>query len=1000
MAGAGTQLQSPFKFLDPYGREDAAIFFGREEEVENLYQSVCKNRLVLVYGQSGTGKTSLVQCGLANRFEVTDWAPFFIRRGKNINESLRQALSQSKALGSTELGYGPGPLLNAVDRISARYLRPVFLIFDQFEELLILGEEEEKAAFTATISQLLTSDEGRSCSFIFVLREEYFAWLEPFERRIPGFSGRRLRVEPMRPAKVREVVIHSCRFFNVTLENEDENARQIVDSLSGKAGISLPYLQVYLDMLWRVGYARTYPDGWKGEGYPSLGITTAELGRFGAIQDVLDRFLSERREAIQSELQEVYHDVGQDAVRRVLDAFVTDEGTKRPVNYSLREGIVHLDETAPEFLRQLPPPLLTSCLEELEKSRLLRSDTDTFELAHDSLAALIDRQRTDEQRRLNAMRREIRSSYQVFMKTHEFLTAKQVAIYEDAIPLLGLEEELREFYAGSKAFRAGEEEMALRKAQEDTERERRLRHKAEKNEQRARQRTRLAASISLLALALALFAGWNYLQADQARRQAGLATEAASRSAREAEARRGEALARQHEAEEARRKANLNAGIALQKSEEARRASLRAEQNLKRAKAEEALARLALEQVGKEKTATEEQRKRAEDNARLAQKAASHAEAERDKARITLEKLETANSDVVRLILQNAQKDILKLEYGAALEKINAAATLGALRESVARAYLELAFWYGEAGKTRLAVALLDSAAQLSVTTVRPEGSPAQEDSPIGARRKIRELIRQFDENAYLALWERYYPVMARVEGGRFSMGAEEKGGSRDEKIHPALASSFYMAKLETTWWQFALFCEATGRNWEAPGWSADGDNPVVNVNWYDALEYCNWVSGQMGYDAAITRNDDGNFSVNLRANGFRLPTEAEWEYAAKGGPYQALYIFAGSNDVNEVAWHWSNSGGRTHPVGRKKPNALGLYDMSGNVFEWCLDWYGRYPKNPPPDYAGPAQGTGKIVRGGTWYFLPSLARCADRASESPDFRGFIVGIRLVRGGE
>ena len=124
---------SPFKFLDPYQKKDNHIFFGREEEVEKLYQYVNKNRLVLVYGPSGSGKTSVIQCGLANRFEVTDWIPFFIRREHDINASFFKTLSQDKALGNCLTGDGQDQLLKALELISSRYLRPVYLIFDQFE---------------------------------------------------------------------------------------------------------------------------------------------------------------------------------------------------------------------------------------------------------------------------------------------------------------------------------------------------------------------------------------------------------------------------------------------------------------------------------------------------------------------------------------------------------------------------------------------------------------------------------------------------------------------------------------------------------------------------------------------------------------------------------------------------------------------------------------------------------------------------------------------------
>jgi AAA+ ATPase superfamily predicted ATPase len=134
-------MRSPFKFLDSYGFRDKDVFFGREEEVEALYTLVFKTPLTLLYGLSGTGKTSIIQCGLANRFEGPDWLPFFIRREQDINQSLRETLLEAVD--------GP-PQANLPDLISTLfddYLRPVYLIFDQFEELFILGSPEEQARF-------------------------------------------------------------------------------------------------------------------------------------------------------------------------------------------------------------------------------------------------------------------------------------------------------------------------------------------------------------------------------------------------------------------------------------------------------------------------------------------------------------------------------------------------------------------------------------------------------------------------------------------------------------------------------------------------------------------------------------------------------------------------------------------------------------------------------------------------------------------------------------
>ena len=141
-------MRSPFKFLDSYSLKDKDTFFGREKETDLFYEMVNKNRLLLVYGQSGSGKTSLVECGLANRFDVTDWYPIRVRRRQNINASLRESL-QAILIEEDDEDYDlPETLTEQIEDIYAEYLRPVYLIFDQLEEVFILGDEAEPVSYT------------------------------------------------------------------------------------------------------------------------------------------------------------------------------------------------------------------------------------------------------------------------------------------------------------------------------------------------------------------------------------------------------------------------------------------------------------------------------------------------------------------------------------------------------------------------------------------------------------------------------------------------------------------------------------------------------------------------------------------------------------------------------------------------------------------------------------------------------------------------------------
>ena len=326
-------VKSPFKFLDAFTLEDRDAFFGRDKEVATLYDYVNKNRLVLVYGQSGTGKTSLVQCGLAGRFDITDWYPISIRRQNNINESLQKALSKLTKKASE------GDIIATLERLNARFLRPIYLIFDQFEELLILGDEKEQKNFIQTVTKILSA-EALSCHVIFIIREEFIARLYQFEREIPTLFDRRLRIESMNFAKVKEVILKSCDKFNISLEKPEENTKQIIENISaGKSGVALPYLQVYLDMLYREDFVRTY--GGNGQGqqndFPELEFTSQEIEDFGKIEDVLNKFLKEQEDALQRHIEEKHPGIPENIVRKVLDAFVTEEGTKRPIRFTRGE---------------------------------------------------------------------------------------------------------------------------------------------------------------------------------------------------------------------------------------------------------------------------------------------------------------------------------------------------------------------------------------------------------------------------------------------------------------------------------------------------------------------------------------------------------------------------------------------------------------------------------------------------------------------------------------
>ena len=468
-------MKSPFKLLDAYTLQDQDAFFGRDEEVDALYDLVFRSRLILIYGLSGTGKTSLIQCGLASRFDGPDWFPIFIRRQKDINTSLKSALTTM--FGSN----GPESLTEAARDIFDQFLRPIYLIFDQFEELFIFGSDAEIEEFVGHVRELYQSSDI-PCRLLFVMREEYIGHLYQLEKEIPSLYDHRLRVEPMTVKKMKTVLQSSFDKFNITLPMAgDEGLQLIIDKISqGRSGIQLPYVQVYLDMLYKTDYERTYPHEQPTEEYPPLEFTRDEINAFGGIDDVLPIFLTSQVDRIQQLLGEQHAVQQGEVVSQVLDGFVSQDGTKRPLRFHTVDAQhIEVDAKDAQFLPKLESDVFATCLQELERSRLIRSDQEYYELAHDSLAELIEGHRTVEQRFRAEARQRILNGYLEYERSGEFLSRRQLDSFRDILDELHLSEKLKDFVDRSQqdaeqkeraAEQQRERELELTKARLETQR--------------------------------------------------------------------------------------------------------------------------------------------------------------------------------------------------------------------------------------------------------------------------------------------------------------------------------------------------------------------------------------------------------------------------------------------------------------------------------------------------------------------------------------------------
>ncbi|MCA0386885.1 MAG: bifunctional serine/threonine-protein kinase/formylglycine-generating enzyme family protein [Bacteroidetes bacterium] len=230
---------------------------------------------------------------------------------------------------------------------------------------------------------------------------------------------------------------------------------------------------------------------------------------------------------------------------------------------------------------------------------------------------------------------------------------------------------------------------------------------------------------------------------------------------------------------------------------------------------------------------------------------------------------------------------------------------------------------------------------------------------------------------------------MIVVEGGVFQMGSND--GQSDEKpVHFVTVGSFQIGKYEVTQ---ELWESVMGSN---PSNFKGKRKPVEQASWYDAVQFCNKLSETEGLQKAYAGSGE-NIICDFNANGYRLPTEAEWEYAARGGNKSKGYTYIGSNNADEVAWYRDNTGRETHTVGGKQPNELGINDMSGNVGEWCWDWYSKYTSSSQTNPKGANSGSGRVSRGGSWCYEPEYCRVACRFFSAPMYGGTFIGFRLAR---
>lgn len=261
---------------------------------------------------------------------------------------------------------------------------------------------------------------------------------------------------------------------------------------------------------------------------------------------------------------------------------------------------------------------------------------------------------------------------------------------------------------------------------------------------------------------------------------------------------------------------------------------------------------------------------------------------------------------------------------------------------------------------------------------------------------KLHVLLSLFTLNCINA---QYKPDMIVVKGGTFMMGTKENPYiETDEQLaHKVTLKDFEIGKFEVTILEWLAYVR--DENLKFPNINYISKNsPIHSISWISAINYCNWLSKKNGLKPVYKR-ENNQYVCDFSANGYRLPTEAEWEFAAKGGNQTKNYKYSGNNKADIIAWYKTNSKQHTHQVGTKLANELGIYDMSGNVWEWCWDWYNRdfYLTESGNNPKGPERGTERCLRGGSWDSKLYSLRCANRLKDKPFVRSEFYGFRVAR---
>jgi hypothetical protein len=457
--------KNPFKFLDAYTKNDREIFFGRREELDEIYRKFYKSKILLVYGKSGTGKSSIINCGLVSKIPPEDLLIIPVRCSKDPVNNLKADLRKFSDSDSQDT-------IDILKDIYEKNFKPISLIFDQFEEIFILSTLEERKKLISELFKIIQSK--IRVNLVLIFREEYFAGFSEFEDDIPNLYSNRVRIEKLNKNVVEEIIEKPCKTCNVKVE--PGLSKRVADLLSKETGeIELTWFQILMDKLFKLAIERDQIN-------PSL--KNSDLDKIGDIGNILGDFLNEQLLSMENAPE----------VEAVLKTMISEDGTKKQI--TLDEIVHSLDKAN----RNIPGESVKNILKNLVDRRIIseKDEHGNYEIKHDSLAIRIYERLTAEERKLKEIELLIKNAHKQYQQVGTLLNEQTLRYVEPYIDNLSLLPEQEKFLKHSKA-----------------------------QIQKSRKRKRnivLTGGIALIVV-LSFFTGWAFLERNKAIHQTEIANQ-------------------------------------------------------------------------------------------------------------------------------------------------------------------------------------------------------------------------------------------------------------------------------------------------------------------------------------------------------------------------------------------------------------------------------------------------------------------------------------------